>query len=129
MATIAQWGVVNIDEMELVSLKLTYGIRLPKLQTKYYDPIIQYAGKDVTRISLNFLTCSRTKAFQIWADRLALSTSIRAVTIGGVAYGNFYLVKTEVDWKQALFQVTDDLASTVTNSELVLAQVSLEGVQ
>jgi hypothetical protein len=129
MATITKWGVVDIDERELVSLKLTYGIRLPKLQTKYYDPIIQYAGKDVTRIYLEFMTCDRAKAFQIWADRLALATSIRAVTVGGVSYGNFYLVKTDVDWKQAMFQVTDNLAERVTNSEFVLAQVSLEGVQ
>lgn len=129
MAAIAQWGAVNIDERELTGLKLRYGIRLPKLQTKYYDPIIQFAGRDVTRIYLDFVTVDSAKIVQLWSDRLALSTSIRSVTIGGVSYGNFYLVSTSIDWADLNFLTSDDLASRVTNSELISAKISLEGVQ
>lgn len=129
MATIAQWGTINIDERELTGLRLRYGLRLPKLQTKYYDPIIQYAGRDVTRIYLDFTTYDSTKINQINLDRYALSTSIRAVSIGGVSYGNFYLVSTNIEWDYLNFLQTDDYMSKVANSELTSARISLEGVQ
>lgn len=129
MASIAQWGTVQIDERELISLRLKYGIRLPKLQSIYYDPIIQFAGRDVTRIYLDLITADNTKLIQIWNDRLALSTSLRTVTIGGAVYGNFYLVRTEVEWTNLNFLTADSLTSRVTNSELITAKISLEGVQ
>jgi hypothetical protein len=129
MATIAQWGIINIDERELTGLRLKYGLRLPKLQTRYLDPIIQYAGREVTRIYLDFMTSDSGKINQINLDRYALSTSIRAVTIGGVSYGNFYLVSTDINWEKMNFLQTDDYASKVANSELTTARISLEGVQ
>lgn len=129
MATLAQWGTVAIDERELTGLKLRYGLRLPKLQTRYFDPIIQYAGRDVTRIYLDFITVDSNKIYQLWFDRLALTNSIRAVTVGGVSYGNFYLVNTDIEWTNMSFLTSDDFASRVTNSELISAKVSLEGVQ
>lgn len=129
MATIATWGTFNIDESELTSLKLTYGLRLPKLQTKYLDPIIQCAGLDIVSITVELFSRNGDTIYLLWSDRVSLATSLRDVTISGIDYGSFNLTRTTVEWVSLNAQMLDNGLSTVRNSELIAAKITLEGIQ
>lgn len=129
MGVIAQWGTVSINEEELTGFELGYALRLAKLKTVYENPIIQYVGKDVRRLSLTFTTYNASKILTLWSERQSLSATIRAVSLGGVSYGNFYLSSTIIDWTNIAYLQNDNLLSRVGNSDLVSANISLEGVQ
>lgn len=129
MAVILTWGTHSIYETELLSLRFNYGLRLAKFKTVFDNPIIQYVGKDVIRVEIVFRSFDEDKIYNIWAEKQALTASIRNLTIAGTNYGDFYLANTEIEYLKHSYMLTDDGSARWTPSTLIQAEVKIEGVQ
>lgn len=129
MGTIVTWGTHQIQETELKTLRFTYGLRLAKINTVFENPLIQYVGKDVVRVKIVFRTTEEDKSYNIWNEKQALTASIRNLNIGGTNFGDFYLSNTEIEYITHSYQMVDNTTTRVTPSTLIIAEVTVEGVQ
>lgn len=126
--TIATWGSIQITDQELLDLNFTYGLRYAKLITVYYYPIVQYVGKDITRLSFSIRTTDPDKMVALWNLRWDLVNSMQTFTLGDANYGSFYLESTKVSIEQYETQRTDDLSLIVTPSVLSIYKIDIEAI-
>lgn len=123
---VARWGGIIINDNELIDLNFSYGVRFAKFVTVYYYPIVQYVGRDITKLSFTIKTNDENKLNSLWTQKDDLVNNNREFILGGVSYGGYYLLSTRVNINQYETLRTDDLSAYITNSLLADFEISIE---
>lgn len=125
---VAAWGDIQITDEELTNLTFDMSLRYAKLTTVYEQPVIQYVGKDVTRLSMQIKTQDANKMFELWNQRFDLVNNVQEFFLGGVSYGNFYLETTKVKIDQYEVLRTTDLSTIIPESMLATFIIDIQAV-